>query len=259
MKQHPIAFGKALLKQIACKLALLLGYRLTKPGLGYIVARPTIRAARKKGVSICQHLEDRENDARKRGKRDRIIQKLKEAGTFQECRSVCEIGAGTGMYLEKVLELAQPSRYEVYETASDWVRYLKRTHSGNAACQFLFHRADGHTLKETKSGTCDLVHAHGVFVYLPLFSTLDYIAEAIRICRPGGRIVFDCLLDSSFDLETVKAWQMSQWRFPVIIPDALFRNWLAAHDLRIVSEFSEIFGASIQNYFILQKKPDKPQ
>jgi len=226
---------------------------LTKPGLGYILARPTIIAARKKGVSICQHLEGCESDPRKRGKRDRIIQKLKEAGTFQECQAVCEIGAGTGMFLEKVLELAHPSQYEVYETATDWVRYLKKAYSGNAECKFLFYQADGHTLKETKSETCNLVHAHGVFVYLPLLTTLDYIAEAIRICRPGGKIVFDCLPDTSFDLETIKAWQVSQWRFPVIIPDKLFRNWLAAHNLRIVSEFSEILGASVSNYFILQK------
>ncbi len=52
---------------------------------------------------------------------------------FPPCNSIfqsnwiqsLEIGAGTGMYLEKVIDLYSPRTYEVYETAIDWVAILK--------------------------------------------------------------------------------------------------------------------------------------
>lgn len=232
---------------------LFSGYSLTKNGKDYIPARLTVSAAKREKIPICQYLENSESDPRKRGRRDRIIQHLDAAGVFRECRTVCEIGTGTGMYLEKVLELSHPRRYEIYETSRDWVHYLKKTHSGKNDCHFLFHPADGHTLKNTISDSCDLVHSHAVFVYIPLLTTFDYLQEAIRVCRVGGYIAFDCMLDTWFNLETVEAWRKSPWRFPVILPEKLLRNWLETQGLRVVSEFSEVYGGSFSNYFILQK------
>lgn len=234
-------------------LFLFSGYSLKKNGEDYLPAKPTAAAAKKEKISLCRYLENRENDPGKRGRRDRIMEHMLAAGALQGCQDVCEIGTGTGMYLEKVLELGRPRRYEIYETSRDWVRYLKKTYLGKNGCQFLFHRADGCTLKTTTNNSCDLVHAHAVFVYIPMLTTFDYLREAVRVCRCGGYIVFDCLLDSGFDSKAVENWRKTQWRFPVVIPEKLLRNWLGVLGLRIVSEFSDLYGASFSNYFILQK------
>ncbi|MCX6557978.1 MAG: methyltransferase domain-containing protein [Candidatus Aminicenantes bacterium] len=247
------ALAAAKLIALLNRLFLFSGHSLQKNGENYLPAKPTIAAAKKEKSSLCHYLENRESHPGKRGRRDRIIQRMRAAGVFKECRNACEIGAGTGMYLSQVLELARPQQYEVYETARDWVRYLKRTFSKQNDCQFRFHHADGHTLKDTKNNSCDLVHAHAVFVYTPLLTTFDYLRESVRACRPGGYIAFDCLLDTGFSIETIEAWRKTPWRFPVIVPEKLLRLWLEIQGLRIVDEFSELYGASFSNYFILQK------
>jgi SAM-dependent methyltransferase len=234
-------------------LFLFSGYSLKKNGENYLAARATTASAKREKIPLCQYLENRENDLGKRGRRDRIIRHMLAAGTFRECRNVCEIGAGTGMYLEKVLELARPQQYEIYETSRDWVRHLKKTFAGKNHCQFLFHHADGCTLKNTKNNSCDLVHAHAVFVYIPMLTTFDYLREAVRVCRSGGYIAFDCMLDSGFDVKTVESWRKSPWRFPVLVPEIVLRDWLEIQGLRIVSEFSDLYGASHSHYFVLQK------
>jgi hypothetical protein len=234
-------------------LFLSSGYSLKKRGENYLPAKPTVAAAKRKTISLCQYLENREHDPGKRGRRDRIIQHMLSAGVFRECRTVCEIGPGTGMYLEKVLELARPRRYEIYETSRDWARYLKKTFRGKDHCRFLFHRADGSSLKNTKPNSCDLVHAHAVFVYIPMLTTFDYLSEAVRVCRSGGYIVFDCMLESAFNIGAVEGWRKTPWRFPALIPEKLLRDWLEIQGLRIVGEFSELYGASVSHYFLLQK------
>jgi len=43
---------------------------------------------------------------------------MKKLGVFDgEIERVCEIGPGTGRYLDKVLKLAKPTYCEIYETA----------------------------------------------------------------------------------------------------------------------------------------------
>ena len=88
------------------------GYTLAKTGLGFIDAQSTVANARAKGISVCYYRESLEDDPRKRGRRDRIIRRLEAAGIFRGVSAVCEIGAGTGMYLEKVIELAHPKSYK---------------------------------------------------------------------------------------------------------------------------------------------------
>ena len=230
------------------------GYQLSKTGYGYIDAKSTVSAARAFGLSVCEYLEGKEEDKRKKGRRDKIINKLADFGIFQKCESVCEIGAGTGMYLEKVLELAKPKNYEVYETAHAWVRYLKETYGGSQNYELKLHPADGRTLKYTKSNSCDLVHAHGVFVYIPILQTFDYIKESVRICKPEKYIVFDCYLDKSFDLIVAQKWLDSQWRFPVIIPEILLLEFVKNNSLNLVGSFDMVHGSSFVSYLIFQKQ-----
>lgn len=230
------------------------GYTLQKTGLGYIDPVVAVKASRAANLSICDYLESCEIDTRKRGRRNRIIAQMEERHLFESCNVILEIGAGTGMYLEKVFELASPKRYEVYETHQGWQHYLKSKYNYNEACKFVFHSADGETLKEAVSDSCQLVHSHAVFVYIPLLNTFSYLREAARVLAPGGHLVFDCLLDSNFGAQETLNWLNSQWRFPVILPKKLVLDFLKQLGLDLVGEFKEIYGFSSVDYLVLKKR-----
>lgn len=228
------------------------GYRLARTGFGYLDAVSTVRSADEAGQSVCGYLESLETDPRKAGRRDRIVSKMQQCGTLEHIHRICEIGAGTGMYLEKVVEVADPEWYEVYETDPGWCTYLRNRYStGRTRVQI--RSADGTTLKDTETASCDLVHAHGVFVYLPLLQTLDYLREATRVIKPGGHLVFDCYLDRSFTLESARKWLDSQWRFPVVIPERLLLEYAEGLSLKLIEGFTEIHGATSVDYLVFRK------
>jgi SAM-dependent methyltransferase len=178
----------------------------------YLPARKTIVAARKENLSIVEYLRDRD-------RRDRIIDKLKELGIINDlCKHVCEIGPGTGRFLEKIVEVPTVEQYEVYEIAKDWAIYLADTYGDLKDCQVKVHVANGVDLNYTTSNSCDLIHAHGVFVYLRVLSVLRYLRDAARVCKDNGYIVFDCFLDRPFDYFTAKCWLNSEENnYPIVI------------------------------------------
>ena len=230
------------------------GYTLARTGLGFIDAPSTVAAARAKGMSVCDYRESMEDDPRKKGRRDRIISRLKAAGIFRGASAVCEIGAGTGMYLEKVIELARPASYEVYETDTGWVQFLKSEYGNRQGTKLICHPADGATLSFTPENSLDLVQAHGVFVYLPLMQSLRYLKECARVCRPGSHLVFDCYLDTTFSsLAVAEAWLSGPWQFPVIVPKKLLEEFAAAHGFKCIDSFSEIHGSGSVDYFVWRK------
>lgn len=262
-KQHGLVCTMALIliktitravKHTIIKTLNTRGYTLQKTGLGYIDPVVTIKASRAANLSICDYLERCETDTRKRGRRDRIIAQMEERLLFESCNTILEIGAGTGMYLEKVFELASPKRYEVYETHQGWLHYLKSKYINKESCEFVFQTADGETLKETVSDSCQLVHSHAVFVYIPLLNTFSYLREAARVLAPGGHLVFDCLLDSNFGAQETLSWLNSQLRFPVILPKELILDFLKRLGLDLVGEFKEIYGFSSVDYLVFKKE-----
>jgi SAM-dependent methyltransferase len=248
-----------LLKDLLIRFLHARGYTLQKTGLGFVDAKSTIAAARQKGLSVCEYREALEDDPRKKGRRDLIISKLKDAGLLDGISTVCEIGAGTGQYLEKVMALAQLETYEVYETDPGWVKFLESEYGWRNGCTLICRPADGKTLRYTPSGSIDLVHAHGVFVYLPLLQTMEYLKECMRVLRPGGHIVFDVYLDTTFSsLPVVEQWLAGPHRFPVVIPGKLLEDFACIYGLRTVEAFSMIHGSGTVDYLIWQKAAGCP-
>ena len=137
-------------------------------------------------------------------------------GVFEkDSLSALEIGAGTGSYLEKVLSIATPAKYEVYEPAKDWSDYLRSTYP------IIAYDTDGTSLKYTKPSSVDFLHAHGVFVYLPFLVSYNYFIEIWRVTKPGAIVIFDIISENCLDEDTVLDWLSSENRYPCFLSKEL--------------------------------------
>jgi hypothetical protein len=188
------------------KLNTLLGYgglQLVRAGEGnhirsFIPCKRTVEEAGRARLSVGDYIDAKYHVP---GATQATIDRLAELGVFSNTiSSVCEIGPGSGRYVEKVRRLCAPRSYAIYETDKDWRDWLVRTYSVTA------HEADGVSLRESAHGSVDLVHAHKVFVYLPFIVTFQYFEEMIRVARPGGRIVFDIVTERCLSDATIEQW-----------------------------------------------------
>ncbi len=240
---------KSLITKIFRRVANLLGYNLHEKGLGYFHPETIIEAAKKQNLSVCEYLEST-NLSGVGKRRDLIISKLNEI-LPDSISQVLEIGAGTGMYLEKIIENQKPKNYEVYETAVGWRDFLKKSYSSKT--NLLCHNANGKTLSFTKDAICDAVFSHGVFVYLPLIDTITYLEESVRVLKPGGLMIFDCFTDEYFNLETIKKWQKGEFNFPVVLSKNLLTHFFTKNNLQLITTFNINYHDSESSYFVVRK------
>lgn len=229
------------------------GYKVVPKGLGYFSAHDVVNKARQNNLSLCEYLEG--NKLGGLGKRRDLIINALQQYLPGKLTNVLEVGAGTGMFLEKIVEHYCPINYEVYETSLDWVSYLNHEYSGKTGLKC--HNADGSSLMGTTSESIDAVFCHGVFVYLPLITTFGYLEEMTRVAKPGGCIIFDCFLTHNFGLDILKQWQREphHWTFPVAISEDLIKEFLAKFGLICFGRFDTPHVASLSTYFVLRKGP----
>jgi SAM-dependent methyltransferase len=227
------------------------GYKLETKGLEYLDPVTTVRAARDRNLDVCEYLEGF-NIAGVGRRRDAIIAALRPS-LPQHLDAVLEIGAGTGMFLEKILDLCSPQTYEVYETSVGWVAHLEEQYSRRT--QLRCYDCDGMTLRNTKTASVDAVFAHGVFVYLPLIVTFGYLEEAVRVLAPGGSLIFDCFLGERFGVDVIKQWQNDpyKWSFPVVISEGLIGDFADRYGLTLVNTFDIGYHASFSTYFVYRR------
>ncbi len=174
---------------------------------------------------------------------------MKKNSCFEQCNRVCEIGPGTGRYLDLILNQIKPEKYGIYEIAEDWALWLEKTYKPYV----LRHPADGRSLQNTPNDSCDLVHAHGVFVYLSMLNTFEYFSEMTRVCAPGGFIVFDFFSNKDFTLPVITKWLSFKERYPVVLDEDFIAKYFEYRQFQLIHSFSAIYGHSESRYLIFRK------
>jgi SAM-dependent methyltransferase len=164
----------------------------------FLPARKMLAGARRAGLSLTDYVD--QYSAEPGATASAVKEMLQLADLPSPAGRVCEIGPGTGRYAEKVIAALQPASYEAYETARDWLPHLSKLPGVQ------LHAADGRTLSQTASGSVDLVHAHKLFVYIPLVTTVGYLQEMARVVRPGGAVAFDIVTEDCMDESTTRTW-----------------------------------------------------
>lgn len=214
----------------------------SKYNFGYISAKETVSAAVHEGLSVCDYVErlwDQQGDTQ------RVIDLMAASGVFDvKSPNILEIGAGTGRYLEKVLEMCTPTKYESYETARDWAEWLQSVYP------IISHQADGVTLSQTPSHSVDILHSHGVFVYLPFLISYRYLKEIWRVVRSGGYVVFDCYSEDCLDELTVEKWITSQHIYPCFLSKAYVVSLFNKQGFRLLNTFYNRYGVGYSEYLI---------
>jgi ubiquinone/menaquinone biosynthesis C-methylase UbiE len=191
----------------------------------YVPARKTIAAARRDGLSLADYIDS--HNAELGATKAVVTSMLGLSGLTGPVDRVCEIGPGTGRYAELVTAELQPNVYEMYETAKDWLPHLR----GIPHAQL--NPADGRTLAATASDSVDLVHAHKVFVYVPLITTVGYLQEMARVVRPGGAVAFDIVTENCMDEAATAAWVRRGITLYSMTPRQWTVDLLARHGLEV--------------------------
>ncbi len=121
-------------------------------------------------------------------------------GALPPSDQVCEIGPGTGRYLERLRDIVKASHYQIYEIDTRWASYLEEQYGPTVVNQ----PANGADLRYTTANSCGVVCAFGVFTYLSIIGSYNYFDEMIRVCKPNGYVIFDCCFAESWDLSSLQ-------------------------------------------------------
>jgi SAM-dependent methyltransferase len=211
----------------------------------FLPARKTIAAARAAGLSVSAYIDKIHVEP---GATGLVVKEmLSIAGLSGKCEAVCEVGAGSGRFAEEVIAALHPDTYEIYETARDWLPYLRKLPNA------VVRDSDGHTLASTRDAAVDLVHAQKVFVYLPFYASAGYIAEMARVVRPGGTVVLDVVTEDCLDETTVSTWIQSASIFHPI-PREWLLGFLADRDLTLAGSFFTPLPPGKAEVFVFHKK-----
>ena len=241
------------MKKVINSILGLLNLRLIKANhinnissdLGYISAKETVKSAKNEGLSVCDYVEKMWGQE---GETQKVIDNMEKFEVFQNAnQTVCEIGAGTGRYMEIVIEKCNPKKYESYESAADWSEWLAKKYP------IISRETDGSSLKYTKDNSMDLIHSHGVFVYLPFFDSLRYFKEIDRVSSKNAIIVFDCITEECLDDKSLNKWLKSDHNFPRILPEKYILDFFQSNNYKLIGNFFTPYGQGKSKYFIFKR------
>jgi len=178
-----------------------MGYKpKPRPFSEYIVFKETLKSAKVAGLSVGDYIERKYNPG-SRSATDQTIDGMASLGVFDNpLEQICELGPGSGRYLERTIARSHSRHYEVYETSVEWRNWLVEQYG------IVSRRCNGRTLAETESDSVALVHAHKLFPGLPFLTTMSYFQEMARVLQDGGWVVFDIMTEACFSRKHLKAW-----------------------------------------------------
>ncbi len=192
--------------------------------------KAVIVRARRQGVSAGEFLEELFG---KKGRAQEIIQRMRDTGALSEkVSTVCEIGPGSGLYLQHVMKHAPVKRYEIYEIVRSRGEYLAREF------HVVMQPTDGETLRATPSRAIDLIHAHGVFVTLDFLTSCSYFREIERVIAPGGHVVFDIITEDCLDDSMIESWLKTPLRYPSLHSREYVIQFFSKRGFVVVEEFA---------------------
>jgi hypothetical protein len=225
----------------------------SRPFSEFIPFKETSIAAKAAGLSIGDYLERR----RATGSRtalDETMDGLESRGVFDvPIARVCEVGPGSGRYLERIIARARPQHYEIYETSKEWREWLMGRHT------LVARACNGKSLAETESRSVDLVQAHKVFPGLPLLTTISYLREMARVVRDGGWVVFDVMTEACFRPEHLEAWfGVNPWEWdwsPMMVAQNYVVSLLAEQGLSLIGSFPVPLFPAITECMVFRRLP----
>jgi hypothetical protein len=205
----------------------------------------TLQEADRAGLSVGDYIDQKFQVP---GATQSTIDQLAALGLLtKDVRTVCEIGPGSGRYLEKVQRLCAPRSYEIYETDKDWSDWLTRRYQVTA------HAADGSTLQSTANDSIDLGHAHKVFVYLPFVVACQYFLELIRVARKGGWITFDVVSESCMSDAMIEKWIERKIYYPCMMPRSFVIDFFARRGCHLRASFFAPMVPGVSEYLVFAK------
>ncbi len=240
------------MKQIIKKIINKTGFDIVKNTTiskkkqgNYISCEETVKAAREQGLSVCDYVEKIWNQ---KGATQTVIDQMQKVGCFDNIASVLEIGAGTGRYIEKILkQSSEIKNYMSYETAEDWAWWLEETYN------ITRREPDGYTLKSEADNSIDLIHAHGVFVYLPLIHSFKYFNEMLRVASKNSYIVFDFYPTQYFDIPMINKWIDAKHYYPVVLPNIIIDKLFNKNGFKLINSFDNKHGEGFSKYNIYKR------
>jgi len=215
----------------------------------FIPFRDTLQAAKAAGLTVGDYIDGVMNGIP--GATQATIAQVAAFGAISDrTRHIVEIGPGSGRYLEKVLELRTPERYQIYETANDWADHFASTY-GVTRCP-----TDGCTLAATETDSVDLIQAYKVLSATTLLTTVRYWLERARVTRVGGYAVFDLVTEECLKPETVERRALSNLEtgtYPATIPRRVAAVFFAGKGFQLAGSFFVPMGVGTTETFVFNR------
>lgn len=214
----------------------------------YIPLQEMVDGAQQAGMSVGDYIDTRHNVP---GATQATIDQMAALGAFNiKIDRVCEIGPGSGRYLEKIVQAHKPSYYEIYETADEWADWLIEKYGVTR------QPADGTSLAATPSDSIDLVHNHKVLPGQPSVVILRYFLEMMRVVRKGGKIAFDIVTEDCMRDDIVDAWLSTgagYQHYPCLVPKQFTINFFCSRGFSFDGDFLIPMKPGMTNYLLFTK------
>jgi hypothetical protein len=225
------------------------GLELVKNGADfqdYIPFRNTLQEVEKSGLSLADYIDNNFNVP---GTTQLTIDKMAELGVFdRKINRVCEIGPGSGRYLEKVKAACNPEFYEIYETSRPWREYLAEKY------KVIIQPTDGASLSSTPSGSIDLVHTHKVLYGNSILTIFRYMMEMARVVREGGAVVFDLVTAECINNELMAKWiESGADHAHSMTPRQTAIDYFASQGFQCLGSFIVPLAPGLTEYFVFRK------